>query len=311
MKKIKIVIVGLGGVGGYYGGLLAKKYVESPEIEIYFVARGAHLKKIQEDGLTVITESGTFVTRPPLATDNVSEIGKADYVIITTKSYDLEATIEQLKPCLKEDTVILPLLNGVDISHRIRKVVSGIEVWNGCCYIVGRLNQPGVVESSGGIHDLFFGHENQTSERLLWLEKVLKDAGIPAVFSKNIRKIIWRKFIFISTTATLTSYFNVGFRDLLTDNQRRETTIAFMKEVASVANAEGIVFEKDIIETTIRHIEKLPFGTTSSMHTDFQSGRNTELNTLTKIVIDLGKKNGIPTPIYEKVFEELNLIGSI
>ncbi|HEY6913501.1 MAG TPA: 2-dehydropantoate 2-reductase N-terminal domain-containing protein, partial [Paludibacter sp.] len=77
--KIKIVIVGLGGVGGYYGGMLAKRYVDDPEVEIYFVARGMHLKKVQENGLTLITETGTFQVYPTLATDNVSEIGIADY----------------------------------------------------------------------------------------------------------------------------------------------------------------------------------------------------------------------------------------
>ncbi len=305
MKKIKIVIVGLGGVGGYYGGMLAKKYENHPEIEIYFIARGANLKKIQESGLKLITEKEEYQVYPKMATDNVSEIGIADYVIITTKSYDLSATIEQIRTCLNENTVILPLLNGVDISDRIRATVPETEVWDGCCYIVGRLNEPGIVESSGGIHDLFFGYENHPSEKLIRMEKIMKDAEIPAVYSENIRMIIWRKFIFISTTASLTSYFNVGFRDLLTEENRRKTTIEFMNEVASVAKAEGITFEKDIIQTTIRHIEKLPFGTTSSMHSDFQTGHKTELNTLTEIVIELGKKHGVPTPVYEKVYKAL------
>lgn len=308
---MKIVIVGLGGVGGYYGGLLSKKYADHSDVEIYFVARGAHLKKVQKEGLTVITENGTFVTHPTLATDNVLEIGKADYVILTTKSYDINTTIEQIKPCLKEDSVVLPLLNGADISHKIRKMLPDIEVWNGCVYIVGRLNEPGVVESSGGVHDLFFGHENLTSERLLWMEKIMKDAGIKAVFSENIRMIIWRKFIFISSTASLTSYYNVGFRDVLTDENRKAMTIAILNEVAAVAAAEGITFETDIIETTIRHIEKLPFGTTSSMHTDFQAGRNTELDTLTEIVIELGKKHGVPTPMYEIIHEKLHHLCSL
>ncbi|MDO9155101.1 MAG: 2-dehydropantoate 2-reductase [Paludibacter sp.] len=307
MNKTKILIVGLGGVGGYYGGLLAKKYADNPEVEIYFVARGAHLKEVQEKGLKVITETGSFIAHPKLATDNVNEIGKVDYVILTTKSYDLNATIEQIKPCLSKDTVILPLLNGADISERIRKRVPEIEVWNGCVYIVGHINEPGVVESSGGVHDLFFGNENMTSERLLWIEKIMKDAGIKAFFSKNIRMLIWRKFIFISSTASLTSYFNVGFRDLLTDEYRKYITIAFLNEVTEIAKAEGIIFDTDIIETTVRHIERLPFGTTSSMHRDFQAGRKTELNTLTEIVIELGRKHGISTPTYKMVFEKLKL----
>ena len=239
----KIAIAGLGGVGGYYGGLLAAHCAANPDIEVYFVARGAHLKKIQEQGLKVITETGSFVAHPTLATDNVEKIGTVDYLIMCTKSYDLNETVKQMKPCIGSETVILPLLNGADISERIRALLPSTEVWQGCVYIVGRLNEPGVVESSGGLHDLFFGYEqNAGSERLLFMEKLMKEAGIKAHLSKNIRSVIWRKFIFISTTASLTSCYNVGFRDVLADEKLRPITMAFMKEVAAVAAAEGVEF---------------------------------------------------------------------
>ena len=303
--KSKIVIVGLGGVGGYYGGLLAKYYATDPTIEIYFVARGEHLKKVKQNGLTVITETGTFVVRPTLATDNVSEIGIADYVILTTKSYDLDATVNQIKPCVGANTVILPLLNGADISSRIRVILPGTEVWDGCAYIVARLNEPGVVESSGNLHRLNFGYENKSSDRLTGFEKVLKDAGIDATFYVNIKSVIWNKFFFISSTASLTSYYDVSFGALLTDPDRKNTLISLMEEVILVANAEGADINANVIDKTIYQLEKLPFETTSSMHSDFQAGRNTELQTLTGIVIELGKKHDISTPIYKKVYDKL------
>lgn len=306
MKK-KIIVAGIGGVGGYYGGLLARKYEKDDNIDVYFVARGEHLNQIKKNGLKVITETGEFITRPTLATNDVSEIGKVDYIILCTKSYDLDTTIEQLKPSISEGTVILPLLNGADISERIRRLLPGIEVWEGCVYIVGRLNEPGVVESSGGLHDLFFGYANDPQgEKLLFLQKLMEDAGIIAHLSADIRKVIWRKFIFISTTASLTSYFNVGFRDLLTDDIRKDFTLNFVKEVSSVAQAEGVVFDFDIKDAIVKQIEKLPYGTTSSMHTDFQAGKNAELNTLTKIVVDFGQRYDIPTPYYQKVYDELS-----
>lgn len=303
----KIAVVGIGGVGGYYGGLLAKTYETNPDIDICFVARGAHLKAIQEKGLKVITESGEFVAQPRIATEYAAELGVVDYVIISTKSYDLESTIEQLKPCIGPNTIILPLLNGVDISERIERILPQNEVWEGCVYIVGRLNEPGVVESSGGIHDLFFGVRNSNSAQLEWMEKTMLDAGIKAQLSQDIGMIIWRKFIFISTTATLTSYFNVGFRDLLTDDIRKETTFKILNEVTALSKADGITFDFDIVESTIKHIERLPFETTSSMHSDYQAGKNTELETLTNIVIQLGKKLQVPTPTYAKVYQEMLL----
>jgi 2-dehydropantoate 2-reductase len=303
----KIVIVGLGGVGGYYGGLLAKKYAENPEMEIYFVARGQHLKQVQEKGLTLITETETFVVHPTLATDNVSEIGIADYIIMTPKSYDLDATVNQIKPCVGKNTVILPLLNGIDNSARIRALLPGIEVWNGCVYIVARLNEPGVVESSGHVHIFNFGYENQTSERLIAFESLLRNAGIDATFHTDIVSVIWKKFFFISSTASLTSYFDVSFGALLTDETRKNMLVSLLEELLLVANAEGAEMNRSVIDRIIHQIENLPFETTSSMHSDFKAGKNTEVDTLTGIVVKLGQKHGIPTPMYEHVYTELKL----
>ena len=304
--KTKIVFVGLGGVGGYYGGMLAKQYADNPEIEIYFVARGAHLRKVQENGLTLITEKGTFQVHPTLATNDVTEIGTADYIIMTPKSYDLDATVEQIKPIVGSNTVILPLLNGIDNSDRIRTLLPDTEVWQGCCYIVARLNEPGVVESSGGLHRFNFGYEyKQNNERLIGFETLLKEAGIDATFHEKIMHVIWTKFFFISSTASLTSYFDVSFGALLTDEVRKATLVSVLEELLLVANAEGAEIEHTVIDKVIHQLEKLPFETTASMHSDFKAGKNTEVHGLTGAVIQLAKKHAIATPTYEKVYAEL------
>ncbi len=303
--KTKIVIVGLGGVGGYFGGLLAKRYADNPEIEIYFVARGEHLNKVQENGLTLITENETFQIFPALATDDVTKIAIADYIIMSPKSYDLDSTVEQIKPMIGAGTVILPLLNGIDNSERIRTLLPEMEIWDGCCYIVAKIKEPGVVENAGNIHRVVFGYKNQSNERLLTFEKLLSDAGIEARFYENILTEIWKKFFFISTSASLTSYFNVSYAEILTNQERRQTLIDISTELIKVANAEGIVLENSEIDKLIHQFEKLPIGTTTSMHRDFQARKNTEVDTLTGIVLKLGRKHGIPTPTYEKVYSKL------
>lgn len=304
--KTKIVIAGLGGVGGYYGGLLAKHYTDDPEIEICFLARGEHLKKVQENGLKLINETGTLVVKPALATDDVNEIGTADYVIMATKSYDLESMVEQIKPCVGNTTVILPLLNGIDNSERIRAMLPDTEVWDGCVYIVTRLTSPGVVESTGKVHRLNFGWENRTTERLRSFEKILKNTGIDATFNEDIITKIWQKFFFISSSATLTSYFNVGFRDLVTDEQRKDTLIRILEELLLVANAEGADIDRSEIEKIVHQLEKLPEDSTSSMHSDFKAGKTTELETLTGIVVKLARKHGIDAPGYAKIYSALS-----
>ncbi|MEI7846823.1 MAG: 2-dehydropantoate 2-reductase [Chloroflexota bacterium] len=303
--KTKIVIVGLGGVGGYFGGLLAKCYADNPEIEIYFVARGEHLKIVQEKGLKLITETDTFQIFPFLTTNDVAKIGLADYIIMSPKSYDLESTVEQIKPMIGSDTVILPLLNGIDNSERIRNLLPETEVWDGCCYIVAKIKEPGVVENAGNIHRIVFGYKNQSNERLHIFEKLLIDAGIEARFYENILTEIWKKFFFISTSASLTSYFDVSYGEILTDKERLQTLIDISTELIKIANAEGITIDKSEIEKLIHQFEKLPVGTTTSMHRDFQAEKNTETDSLTGIVLKLGRKHGIATPTYEKVYTKL------
>lgn len=303
--KIKILFAGLGGVGGFYGGLISRLCENNPDIDVYFLARGEHLQKIKENGLKVITEDGTFITRPTLATDDASEIGPMNYIIISTKSYDLGSTIEQLKPCISNQTILLPLLNGADITPRIRKILPENEIWHGNVYIVGRLIEPGVVESSGHIHNLYFGHEKVHSEQLEWMEKLMIDAGIKATLSKDIRKAIWRKFFFISSTATLTSYYNCGFSDLANHGEKRELFVIILEELLKVATAEKIEFDEDMIDSALKHCERLPKGSTSSMNSDFMAGRKTELETLTGIVIQMAVKHHIPVPTYQKIYDIL------
>ena len=302
----KIVIVGLGGVGGYFGGLLAKHYAADPEIEVYFVARGEHLKRVQENGLKLITENETMVIRPTLVTDDVSEIGVADYILLTTKSYDIDTTIAQIKPAVGKDTVILPLLNGIDNSDRIRALLPETEVWDGCCYIVAKIIEAGVVENVGGIHRIVFGYLNRVSDRLLAFEKMLADAGIEIRFYENIFTEIWKKFFFISTSASLTSYFDVSYNEVLTNDSRRQTLIEVSKELLAVARAEGAEIDESEIDRLIKQFEKLPIGSTTSMHRDFIAGKSTEVHSLTGIVVKLGKKHGIETPVYQKVYETLS-----
>lgn len=301
----KIVIVGLGGVGGYYGGLLSRKYENDSNIEIYFIARGAHLEKIQKDGLTVKCEHETFVTKPTLATNDAKEIGEADYILLCTKSYDLEASIEQIKICVGPNTILLPLLNGISITQIIRKLLPQNEVLHGCVYIIARLIEPGVVGGFGGTYELFFGSEKTVNDKIQLLEKIMQDSKIKAKILPDILTKIWGKFFLISTFATTTSYFNVSFGAIFTDQNRLESLTSIMDELLEVAHAENIPLQRDLIESTLQIMKTVPFDSTSSMHSDFQAGRKTELEILTHIVIQLAEKHNINVPVYKKMYDEL------
>jgi len=306
----KLAIIGLGGVGGYYGGLLSRYSEQHPEqLEVNFIARGAHLEKIKEKGLTVITETGTFVTHPTQATDTPSEIGEVDYLILASKSYDLDEVAEQVRPLVGAHTILLPLLNGIDNVSRLRVHFPENEVWYGCAYIIARLNEPGVIESSGNVHYLHFGHEKRTSPALYYMENLLKDAGIEATLKEDAIRAIWRKFFYISTTAALTTYLNTGFRDLVWNEEYKILYIQLMQELYAVSQAEQIGLPETIIEDMMRYGGSLPEGTTSSMNSDYLAGRRIELETLVGVVVRLAQQHGVEVPLYSKIHDYLTVSG--
>ncbi len=303
-KKTRIIVVGIGGVGGYFGGLLAKEYSNSTEVEIIFIARGEHLKKIKSDGLKIIKGDTEFTVHPFLATDNFAEAGPADYIIICTKNYDLEETIEQLKPCLQNDTIIIPLLNGVDSGQRIKAILPDVTVSEGCAYIVSHIKSPGVIENLGNMQKIFFGLDNTSDERFLMLEKIMQKAGIDATFSKEISTIVWTKFIFISAIASATSYYDKTVGEVA--EKHEDVLFNLIEEVKQIALTKNIPIDKDITAKVLHRLKNVPFNNTTSMQRDFKSNKpHTELESLTNYVIKTGQALNIPTPTYQKLFEEL------
>jgi len=157
---MKIALIGLGGVGGYYGGKLAKYYENLDYIKIFFIARGDHLEKIKEKGIKLVThEEGTFYSKPHMAIEDPSPLGIFDLLIFCVKSYDLSNSAELLSKNVDENTVAITLLNGVDNVDKISSVLPDITVLNGCVYISAFIEEPGVVRQPSGPRLLFFGDD--------------------------------------------------------------------------------------------------------------------------------------------------------
>jgi 2-dehydropantoate 2-reductase len=305
MLKTKITIAGIGGVGGYFGGLLANQYFKSDEVEICFFARGQNLNEIKKNGLKVIKGKSEIFCKPKISTDNPTEIGIADLIILCTKSYDIEIVVQQLKPCIDENTIILPLLNGVDSKEKIQKILPNNTILDGCVYIVSRLKQSGIIENIGNIQTLYFGIDGFSNQKLKYYENIFKNANIEATLSQNISSIIWEKYIFISPTATATTYFDKSIGEIISD-KHIETVTELINEIKQIANAKNILISEDIVEKTINKLKSLPFDTTSSMHTDFKNkNKSSELESLTNYVIKQGKKYNIKTPTYIKTYNQL------
>lgn len=304
---MKIAVIGLGGVGGYYGGMLARKYAASKEHEIVFVARGGHLAAIKKNGLKLTTPSEEFTAVPNVATDNTENLGKFDLVLFCVKSYGLEKAAEQIRKSADPGTVIIPLLNGVDIAERIKAILPEADVLGGLVYIGSSIAGPGHVKQAGGSGQLIFGPGDPSRvENYRPVEKLLRDAGIKTDLVGDIDLALWTKYIFISSMAGLTSCFGKTFGEILDSKEDRQFLEGVLKEIEAVARARKVAFPPDIVKQTMDKVASFPHGTKTSMQRDFEKGSPTELEVITGYVLRTGKQFGIPTPLTEKIYRELS-----
>jgi len=298
---IRIGILGLGGVGGYFGGLLAKAYYKSEEIEVIFIARGETQKAIAENGLTIITDDSETVVYPKLVSNNPDEIGVLDYLICATKTYDIEESLLSLQQCIAQETVILPLYNGVDAPERIHKLFPENDILQGCVYIISMIFSPGTIRKIGFYEKLFFGSKTASNSKLNELQSIFQKAKIESYLVENIEETVWEKFIFISALASVTSYLNQNIGQILSNSDAKAIYVELLKEIEMVAKAKGLQLSDDIVNQTIVKLEKSPKEATSSMHRDYLAGNKIEAASLTKFVVEEALKYGVKTPLYEKI----------
>jgi 2-dehydropantoate 2-reductase len=303
MKKYTIAILGIGGVGGYIGAKLAAASL--PHIRIVFIARGQTLDVLKKNGLKLIADEGEIVARPDLASDDPSEIGPIDLLVCSVKGYDLKESLLTYKGCFTPTTVILPLLNGIDISGKIQTIVPGLVIYEGLIYIVARQVEKGVVKQTGTLKEIIFGSKTAPAQDMQKVAGIFGEAGLTATVSPTIDLEIWRKFLFISVMATLTSYYHSPIGEIRREPVKAINIQSLMKELQAVAVANGIPITDQLVTVVLERIAGLPADTTTSMYADFQKGGKTEVEELTGDVVRLGQRLGVSTPVYLEMYRGL------
>lgn len=304
MKTTKILIVGLGGVGGFYGGLLAKHYELDPTVAIYFLARGENLKVIQDKGVEVQNKEEVLISKPRQASDDARDFGVVDYVFLCTKDYDLNATLHTLGDCIGDGTVLIPLLNGVSAYETLVKRFPKHEVWKGCTYIVSYLVSPGVVENISGRQRIVFGLDSGITNRMLEFEDLLRKAGIRVDASETATEEVWEKYILVSSSATATTYFNTDFGTVMT--QHLGVVEGLLEEAVAIARAKGVGLELDIVPLIVERLKAIPGTSTTSMYRDFLAGKKTtELEIMTGFFVQQASELGIEAPYYISMYKDL------
>jgi 2-dehydropantoate 2-reductase len=295
---MKIAIMGTGGVGGYYGGLIAQQ-----GHDVTFIARGAHLKAIQENGLQVKSIFGDFQVKPAQATDNASQIGPVELVIFCTKTYSIDEAAGQIKPLVASKTTVLPLQNGIDAAERIGAILGMEHVIGGVTWISSAVEAPGVIKQISQFRRVVLGElDRRLTPRIQAIHKAFADTGITAELSENILKILWTKFVFISTASSLGSLTRLTIGQYRSVPETRVMMTSLMKEVVAVARAQGVELDEDVVQKSLDFIDTAAPQIKPSMQLDVEAGRRSELESMVGVIGRKGRELGVATPIADTVY---------
>jgi len=305
-KTIKSVcIYGIGGVGGYFGGRIAHEISKGNRvIQVYFIGRGEHLKAVQQHGLNLITDKGEFVCFPNIATDNIRHIPTPDLYLLCVKGYDLNNAVISISKNISADTIILPLLNGVDIYERIRTSLQKAIVSPASVYVSSSIEKPGTIRQKGAEGHIIFGKDPRyLNYNYKYLVEFFNKMGISNTWYANPYPAIWEKYIFITAFSLMTAYSGKTIGGVLSDDKLKSMTENIMKEVVLVGKTNNIDFKQDVVEKTLQKAQNFPYETKTSFQRDYEKGKTRhEGDIFGGTLIRLAKEYNIPIPTITDVY---------
>ena len=290
-EDMKVTVVGTGGVGGYFGGLLARA-----GHEVTFIARGSHLHAIKENGLRVESQlDGTFTVQGA-ATDNSSEIGEQDLVIFAVKMYHNLNAIKILPPLIGPDTIVLTLQNGIDNGEILSEAVGNEHVMIGSAYMEGRIREPGVITQNGPGIAAFGEMDVGISRRGENLLQRFQEAGWRVNLHENMPGMLWKKFAYIAGSAAVCAAANCVYEEMRTKPETRQLISDAIEEVLAVGKARGAPIMTDSLAWAMDSLDRFPGQGRASMAKDFTDQRPVELEGLTGTVVRWARELEVPTP---------------
>ena len=301
---MKFAVVGTGGVGGYFGGKLAKNGED-----VWFLARGAHLDAMRANGLHINSFEGNWSIPPGNLTDNHADAGVVDVVLFCVKSYDTESAARQLAPMLSDETIIISLQNGVDNEQKIQDAIPCGIVFGGVSYIYATITAPGVVTHTVGPTKVVFGdlqeRSGNISSKAAAILQAMTHAGIVAILADDIELELWKKFIFIAAVGGMTALTRLTLGEILAVNETREMLADAMRETEALARAKRVNLPPQFTEQVFEILKRYDNNSRSSMYHDLVHNKRIEIEAFSGTIVRYGAALGIPTPVHRAIYAAL------
>lgn len=296
---MKYLVIGAGGTGGSIGA-----YMTQAGKDVTLIARGEHLRRMQERGLRMeTTAKGTYTVHPIKAVDMEHYEEQPDIIFVCVKGYSLEDVIPFISRIAGPETIVIPILNLYGTGGRMQEKLPDVLVTDGCIYIAGEVKEPGTIMLRGDIFRIVFGVRDpeQLRPELFAVVQDLKESGIEGILSDNIRRDALQKFAYVSPMAACGLYYHVSAGEVQKTGDPRDTFVRLMQEVDALAVAMEVPFLVDIVATNLRILDTLNPEASTSMQRDIYAGKNSEIDGLIYEVVRMGQKYGVPVPTYERI----------
>jgi 2-dehydropantoate 2-reductase len=294
-------VYGTGGVGGYFGGRLAQAGEE-----VIFIARGAHLQALQTDGLRVESIQGDISLRPVQASDDPRRMGQVDAVLVCVKAWQVPEAAAAMRPLVGEQTLVVPLSNGVDAPGQLAAVLGAGPVLGGLCHISAMIVAPGVIRHAGVKPHVAFGElDGRSGERPERLRQAFERAGVWVDVPADIQSAMWEKFLFIAAFSGVGAVTRLPAGVVRSVPEARQLLEEAMREIEALARKRRVALPAGIISSTLAYVDSLEPGVTASMQRDILAGRPSELQAQNGAVVRMGLELGVPTPVNSFIYASL------
>ena len=320
---MKYIIIGAGGTGGILGF-----YMTKAGKDVTLIARNAHLEAMKKQGLSVQKMWTNETETIPVSAESMESYEakgeKADVILVCVKKYSLDSCIPFIQNISHENTIVVPVLNVYGTGAYLQEKLPKVLVTDGCIYVSANIKQAGVLLQHGEILRVFFGVREKEdlkklngqsdgeykAERLLKkIAQDFKDSGIDGILSDNIKRDALTKFSYVSPIGTAGLYLHAVAGDFQREGEARELFKTLIREIVTLANAMGIIFEEDLVERNLKILSNLPEEATTSMQRDVIEGKQSEIDGLVYEVVRMAKKYGVEVPAYERAAEKFREMG--
>jgi len=298
-----IWIIGTGGVGGYFGGLLAFGNRENKlGLHVFFLARGEHLVHIRRDGLLLLAGNRKLRCFPDAASDNPVDFPDPDLILLCVKAYDLTDVLRKIAPRVREATTVLPLLNGIDISRRIREYLPTGILLEACVFVGTHILSPGVIEQKGGNGRIQAGASTGEPFDPEPLRNLFAQTEAAFDWFDDPRPAVWGKYLFIASYGLVTAESGKSLDAVYADPALREEAAAVMREISGIARRKGVVLPSNAVENALEKAAEFPAGTRTSFQRDVETpGKRSEGDLFAGTILRFGRELGLPTPETERL----------